>query len=311
MRMFSSLIAVSTIGVLLSPGEIDASGDGPSPGDMFSDCDNCPEMIVIPAGRFAMGASETDGERQARESPQHEVTIPEPFAVGKFEVTRGQFADFVADRGWKTQDACGTYENEGWDLRPGRTWRDPGFPQDATHPVNCVTFDDARGYVAWLSEKTGHDYRLLSEAEWEYAARGGATTPFFFGEEEAALCQNANGADKSAQALSPTWTWANSCDDGHPFTAPVGTYRPNAFGLHDMTGNVWEWVSDCFHESYDGAPDDGSSWETPDCPLRVSRGGGLFDSPSVLRLTFRGKGTPDSLDFESGFRVARTIDQEP
>jgi formylglycine-generating enzyme required for sulfatase activity len=235
------------------------------------------------------------------------VTIRAPFAAGKFEVTRGQFAAFVQDTGRETTDACITYENGSWEARTGRTWSDPGFPQDASHAVDCVTFDDAESYVAWLSRKTGKAYRLLTEAEWEYAARAGATTRYFSGDDGAALCRSANGADHSAKALFPDWTWSSSCDDGHPFTAPVGTFEPNAFGLYDVTGNVWEWVSDCFHDSYDGAPGDGSSWAEPSCEFRTVRGGGLFDSPGVMRLSFRIKATPDDTSFERGFRVARTI----
>jgi formylglycine-generating enzyme required for sulfatase activity len=264
-------------------------------------------MVVIPAGRFLMGAPETDTEHQANEGPQHAVTIATPFAVGRFEVTRGEFAAFADDTARGTGGDCFTYENGSWEARPGKTWRDPGFAQDESHAVDCVTFDDANAYVAWLSERTGEDYRLLTEAEWEYAARGGSTTPYFFGDDSGALCTYANGADKSAKARFLDWTWANDCDDGHAFTAPAGSFRPNAFGLHDMTGNVWEWVSDCYHETYDEAPVDGTSWATPGCPQHVLRGGGLFDSPGVMRLTFRGKGTPDNLDFESGFRVARSI----
>ena len=276
-------------------------------GNTFHDCETCPEMVVIPAGRFLMGAPETDTQRQANEGPQHEVTIATPFAVGRFEVTRGEFAAFVEDRQWKTEDGCVTYDNGSWEARPGKTWRDPGFAQDASHPVDCVTFDDANAYVAWLAGKTGEDYRLLTEAEWEYAARAGAGTPNFFGEDASAICEYGNGADQSAKSFHPDWTWASACDDGHASTAPVGTYRPNAFGLHDMTGNVWEWVSDCFHDTYQGAPGDGSSWAEAGCGTRLLRGGSFFDSAGVLRLTFRGKnGPPQNLDFESGFRVART-----
>jgi formylglycine-generating enzyme required for sulfatase activity len=277
------------------------------PGDTFRDCEDCPEMVVIPAGRFVMGAPVTDRERQAAEGPPHEVTIPAPLAVGRFEVTRGEFAAFVDARGWATPDACTTYEDGNWDARPGRTWRDPGFPVDDTHPVNCVTFEDVLAYLDWLSTETGEPYRLLTEAEWEYAARAGSASRYFFGDDPASLCSFANGADLSAKEISPDWTWTSDCSDGHPFSAPVGSYQPNAFGLYDMTGNVWEWVSDCYHDSYEGAPTDGTSWTGPPCDLHVSRGGGLFDSPAVLRVTFRGKGAPGTLDFESGFRVARSI----
>jgi formylglycine-generating enzyme required for sulfatase activity len=178
---------------------------------------------------------------------------------------------------------------------------------DDTHPVNCVSFEDALAYLDWLSTKTGESYRLLTEAEWEFAARGGSVSPYFFGDNPDSLCNFSNGADLSAKAIFPDWTWANGCSDDHPFTSPVGSFQPNAFGLYDMTGNVWETVSDCYHDSYEGAPTDGTSWTSSPCDLHVWRGGGLFDSPGVLRVTFRGKGAPGALDFESGFRVARSL----
>ncbi|MCB1496293.1 MAG: formylglycine-generating enzyme family protein [Bauldia sp.] len=286
-----------------------AQDGAPAPGSTFRDCDNCPEMVVVPAGRFVMGAGDNDPAGRDDEAPAHEVAIPS-FAVGRFEVTRGAFAAFVDATDWKTDDACVTYEDESWQAREGRTWRDPGFPVDDTHPVNCVTTDDVGGYLAWLSEMTGEDYRLPSEAEWEYAARAGSVTPFYFGEDKAAICDYANAADRSAKAQFPDWTWTSDCDDGHPFTAPVGSFKPNAFGLYDMTGNVWEWVADCYHDTYTGAPADGSAWTASPCERRMSRGGGLFDSPDVLRVAFRGGGKPASLDFESGFRIARSIRQD-
>lgn len=291
--------------IVAAPGY--AQDEAPAPGETFRDCDQCPEMVVIPAGRFIMGAPDSDDGQRPDEGPLREVTIGAPFAVGKFEVTRGEFAAFVDATDRKTDDACVTYEDGAWEARAGRTWRDPGFPVDDRHPVNCITFDDVTAYLAWLSEMTGRSYRLLSEAEWEYAARAGSTTPFIFGEDAAAVCDHANSADQSAKAEYPDWTWTSACDDGYTFTAPVGSFEPNDFGLHDMTGNLWEWVADCYHESYEGAPTDGSAWTETPCVVRLSRGGGLFDSTGVLRVAFRGGGKPATLDFESGFRVARSL----
>ena len=158
------------------------------------------------------------------------------------------------------------------------SFRNPGFAQDDRHPVVCTSWEEATAFVAWLSKRTGKQYRLLSEAEWEYAARAGSTTPFHSGNDEKALCTYANVADQSTKEKIKSLTLVVGFRDGHAFTAPVGSLRPNAFGVHDMHGNVFEWVEDCWNENYQGAaPTDGSAWATGNCMLRVMRGGGWWD----------------------------------
>ena len=239
-----------------------------SPGDRFQDCALCPEMVVLPAGEFLMGSPSGEAEREDDEGPQHRVRIAQPFAVGVFEVT---FAEWDACR----QDGgCVSFaDDEGW----GR----------AERPVINESWDDAQAYVRWLSGKTGGQYRLPSEAEWEYAARAGTVTPFYFG-------------------TSISGRLANCCKD-YGMTLPGGAFPANGFGLHDMHGNVWEWVQDCWNDSYGGAPSDGSAWQSGDCAKRVLRGGSWYVDPRNLRSANRFRYDSGFRGSDFGFRVARTL----
>ena len=261
-------------------------------------------MVVVPSGRFMMGEPEPDryGSVPVYEAPVHEVTMARPFAVGVYEVTRGQLARFVAATGRSMGNACWTYEDGKWKERSGRHWKDPGFRQTDEHPVVCVSWEDAQAYVAWLSRVTGEGYRLLSEAEWEYAARAGTTTARYWGESEAGHCRYANGAD-----ARPDFDWQAGCNDGHARTSPVGSYEANGFGLRDVLGNVWEWVQDCWNNSYHGAPRDGSAWESGNCDVRVLRGGSWYDFPQYLRSADRFEDYSGERAANIGFRVARTL----
>ena len=272
------------------------------PGDTFRDLEGGPEMVVVPAGTFTMGSLAGEEGRSDDEGPQHEVTIGKPFAVGRLELTRGQFAAFVKATGHKTSDSCYVYDGKDWKDTAGKSWRDPGYQQTDEHPVVCVTWDDAKAYVAWLAKETGQTYRLLSEAEWEYAARGqtqpGSYPRFSFGNDVKDLCDYANGADKST-----SFDWKNTaCDDGiGAATAPAGRYKANAFGLYDMHGNVWEWVEDCYQDSYTGAPKDGAAWTAGDCSRRVVRGGSWSFFPQNLRAALRNGNSTGSPAQRSGF----------
>ena len=272
------------------------------PGTKFRDCPECPGLVVVPPGSFMMGSPASEAGRLDDEGPVRRVTIAAPFAVGVHEVTRGEFARFVSATGRSMGDSCWTYEDGEWEIRSGRHWRSPGFRQGDDHPVVCVNWRDARAYVDWLSGETGQRYRLLSESEWEYAARSGTRTAWYWGESESGQCRYANGADASTD-----FDWRTGCDDGYSRTAPVGSFAANVFGLHDMSGNVWEWVEDCWNASYAGAPRDGSAWESGDCSARVLRGGSWNFIPGGLRSASRGgDGTGIRIDF-LGFRVARTL----
>ena len=276
------------------------------PGTTFRDCPECPEMVVVPAGSFRMGSPPSEERRGDDEGPVRRVTIAEPFAVGKYEVTLGEFARFVEATERSMGNACWTYGGRKWKERSGFHWRRPGFGQTDAHPVVCVDWIDARAYVAWLSEKTGKRYRLLSESEWEYAARGGTRTSRHWGEGASGQCGYANGADRTAKSRYGGWTVAD-CDDGHVWTAPVGTFTANGFGLYDVHGNVWEWVEDCYNESYAGAPSDGSAWESGNCSLRDLRGGAWDTRPRGLRSASRFGGGTGLRNIVIGFRVARML----
>ena len=274
--------------------------------EVFRDCPKCPELVVVPAGSFQMGSPSLEAGRNANEGPVHEVVIAEPFAVGVYEVTRGQWSAFVSQTGHATGDGCWSYEGWKWEERSGRSWRNPGFAQSDGHPVMCVSWEDARSYVEWLSGKTGEEYRLLSESEWEYVARAGTRTWRYWGNSETGQCRYANGLDRAAERRYSTRTVA-SCDDGHVHTAAVGSYEGNGYGLHDVLGNVLEWTADCWNDSYHGAPRDGSAWERGDCSGRVLRGGSWVDTPRILRSAFRVGYSTGSRSNHIGYRVARTL----
>ena len=279
------------------------------PGDVFRDCPTCPEMAVIPAGTFLMGSDRRDDESYDNERPRHRVTV-DGFALGVHEVTRDEYAAFVAATGRGSGDRCYAFDadDERFDWRSEASWRSPGYPQAGDHPAVCVNWEDAQAYVGWLSEETGEAYRLPSESEWEYAARAGTTTRRHWGDDADDGCAYANGADRTAKRRFDNWTAAD-CTDGALWTALVGTYQPNGFGLHDILGNVWEWVEDCWHDDYDGAPRDGSAWTRGgDCGRRVLRGGSWDVGPRLLRSAIRYRNVAEVRDTIVGFRVARTLD---
>ena len=281
------------------------------PGRRFRDCDGtwCPEMVVVPAGSYMMGSPASEAGRHDNEGPRHRVRIAQPFAVGVTEVTRGEFGRFVRETGHSTGNGCWTVEDGEWEERSGRNWRNPGYSQTDVHPVACVSWEDAQAYARWLSRETGERYRLLSEAEWEYVARGEKSTARYWGQSESDQCRHANGGDRALKRRYGDWEWStSSCDDGHVHTAPVGSYTTNGYGLHDVLGNVWEWVEDCWHEGYAGAPSNGSAWKSGECSRRVLRGGSWDDGPRDLRSAIRSRGTAGGRDNLTGFRVAKTLD---
>ena len=265
-------------------------------------------MVVLPAGQFRMGSPDGEKGRRSYQGPVHQVTIPAAFAVSKLEITRGQFARFVRATGNDMSGECRVWNDKEGKLTEdsGRGWQNPGFSQADDHPVVCVSFRDATAYVDWLTEQTGEAYRLLSEAEWEYAARAGTTASRYWGDGEQQACEHANVADRRAKAKHPSWTTFD-CDDGYAETAPVGKFKVNGFGLRDMLGNVWEWTQDCWNASYQGAPANGSAWLSGDCALRVVRGGSWFISPDSLRSADRFGFSTGLRFFFLGFRVSRTL----
>jgi formylglycine-generating enzyme required for sulfatase activity len=304
MALFShrNIIALLWLSVLMIASTLPASGNALKPGDIFWDCPACPQMIVIPAGTFAMGAPYSVGGDD--EMPIHRVRIEHRFAIGQFEVTRHEFKAFVARTGYRIDGPCRFLGRRGWEETNAATYRHPLIPQSDEHPVVCVNWYDAKAYVAWLSKVTGKTYRLPSEAEWEYAARGGARTLYHFGTSRAKLCAYGNGS-----AADFPYKWRNrACADGYRWgTARVGTFKPNAFGLYDTIGNAKEWVEDCWNDSYDGAPAAGTPWKTGNCRHRVHRGGSWMNKPIYLRSAARLRMYSRYRYYDLGFRVVRTL----
>lgn len=286
------------------------------PGGVFRDASETPEMVVIPAGEFTMGSPAGEEGRQEGEGPQHRIRVAPAFALGKHAVTVAEFTRFVEASGYQTEaerDSAGgmwtwSLARNQWAETRGKCWRDPGFAQDWRRPVVGVSWNDAREYLKWLSGMTGKNYRLPSEAEWEYACRAGTTSSRFWGDDPSEAYRYANVADRSLKRQYPAWPWAiHDCEDGYAETAPVGSYEANPFGLHDMLGNVWEWCEDCWNETIDGVPGDGSARTEGDCYRRLVRGGAWDDVPAVVRAARRSWFRPTYRYATVGFRAARTL----
>jgi len=287
----------------------DATSDnGGAPGTVFRDCPQCPEMVIVPAGSFTMGSPESEIGHGKDERPQRLVSIPAPFAVGRFEVTRGEFAAFMSETG-RDGSGCRTWDHRARERIFVQTggWSDPGFEQADRDPVVCVNWADATAYTVWLSERTGNQYRLLTEAEWEYAARAGTTTARFWGDAQDQACLHANVHDLTGKQNNKLRWEPHFCDDGFGWTAPVGSFPPNKFGLHDMLGNVWEWTEDCWHDNYEDAPDVSTAWEGGNCDYRVIRGGAWTDPPRRARAADRAAEIATNRNDPIGFRLARSL----
>lgn len=285
------------------------AADGGTP-KTFRDCDECPEMVIVPGGTFRMGAE--GGEEGRPEGPPREVRIAQSFAVGKYEVTNRQFAAFVKATGYEVVKGCrGSFGGE-WQVNPESHWTNLLLGQKAEPdlPVACISWLDARAFVQWLAEISGQPYRLPTEAEWEYAARGGSRGDFTWGDDPDRACVFANVYDLSAEPVHDFGWQVADCDDGFPTLAPVGSYRPNSFGLYDAAGNVWEWVEDCYVAPYTtDLPTDGSALSVAPgrCERRGVRGGSWITRPDRQRLTFRGRDPEDIRYSFFGLRVARSL----
>lgn len=287
------------------------SDETPAPAG-FQDCEDCPEMVQLPAGTGMIGVEPFEANTKRGDMPLRQVTISYQFAIGKTEITRAQYRVFMEESGHEMlQDGCNTWGfNRILGYVKAHNWDTPGIPQNEKHPVVCVSHDDATAYVKWLAGKTGKPYRLLSSAEWEYAARAGTRGPWFWGHANAEACNYANVGDENFRrnfAYAPVF----NCNDGYLHTAPVASYKPNPWGLFDMLGNAWEWTDDCLHRNKSNAPTDGRAWLEEDggeCNRRTPRGGGWVSGTDWVRA---GAQAGDYAVYHSqllGFRVALTLD---
>jgi formylglycine-generating enzyme required for sulfatase activity len=291
----SPIIALAVAAVL-----VQAAAQELRPGAVFRDCDDCPDMVVIPPGKVLMGSTVAETQREqvpadyaARERPQVKVTLARPFALAKFEVTRGDYARFVAASPYVPPPGCAT-----WD-----------FPADKFAETPSASWE-APQYVAWLLRLSGRAYRLPSEAEWEYAARGGTTTARHWGDARAAACLHASVFDIASARTLKVEKGANDhfdCTDGFPYTAPVGSFPANPFGLHDMLGNASEWVMDCYNPTLDGQPTDGAARLSGNRDQRLTRGGAWSGKPWIVRAAERGRANATGRNSPLGFRVARDL----
>ena len=261
-------------------------------------CAECPTTVLMPTGSFQMGSPAGEAERRDNEGPVRSVRIGQRLAVAKHAVTRGEFAAFVSATGYRSEaeqgDGCTGWTGSKFEKSSRFSWRQPGFEQGDDHPVVCVSWNDAQKYIDWLNSRSPvKGWRLLTEAEWEYAARAGSNTRYSWGDDIGRGRANCDGCGSR---------WDNKS------TSPTGSFPANAFGLHDMHGNVWQWVQDVWHDNYEGAPTDGSAWTSGgNQSRRVLRGGSWGNYPQGLRSADRGRNSPDGRDGGSGFRLARTV----
>ena len=289
------------------------------------------KLTLIPSGEFKMGSGESAEATAAffkktygadflitevfkDEHPQHRVRITRAFYLGTYHVTRGQFRQFVKDSGYTTDAEKGKKPGAfGWnpdtkkcEFNEKYSWRNAGFEQSDEHPVVNVSWNDSVEYCKWLSRKEGKTYRLPTEAEWEYACRAGTTTRYSSGDDPETLAKAGNVADAAAKAKFPDWKWTIKANDGYVFTAPVGKFKPNAFGLYDMHGNAWQWCADSYGAEYYAK----SPVDDPTGPAsgsdRVLRGGSWDFGPDFTRSAVRNWYDPDDGLNVTGFRVART-----
>ena len=320
------LIILSTLVTTNSIAQRNNASSSFKPGQTFHDCKDCPEMVVIPAGSFMMGSPENEVGHYPEEGPQRKVNIKQ-FAAGKFDITKEQWAAFVKETNKPATGGCSWAFLPGdtgkpWEPNPSASWNHLGFMQDSSHPVVCITWYDAQDYVSWLSKKTGFTYRLLSEAEWEYAARAGTTTAYYWG--DTASHEYANYGVDTTYGIGLA-----KGRDKWMSTSPVGSFPPNAFGLYEMVGNVMQYLEDCFAGSYGGLSIDGTAYKqdinlkmtgelssmngTSSCSYRMVRGGDFGDPPGMLRSAYRNWAPGPGATLKNysssglGFRIARTL----
>jgi formylglycine-generating enzyme required for sulfatase activity/DNA-binding winged helix-turn-helix (wHTH) protein len=292
-----------------NPGHVGLEAHGAAVVPTFRDCEDCPDMVALPAGEFLMGSPRAERGRQDVEGFPRRVVIPKRIAIGKFEVTVDQFSAFVAETGIAAGNLCNVIV--AFDRAtliwgpPEASFRQPGFDVVGSHPVVCVSWHEAQAYVAWLGRRTGKPYRLPTEVEWEYAARAGTRTRYSFGDDETELCVYARFAD-----LGSRFGWHDACRSATVTYGPlpVGSLKPNPWGIFDMHGNAWEWVEDCWSPNALEIPTDGSALSRPgNCEMGVVRGGSWAAASSRVRSAMRAPVPTTTHHYNNGFRVALSL----
>lgn len=320
MRSLTGLLAVLSLAAA-SVAQAQGTVGKPQALREFRDCADCPVMLEVPPGSYIRGstpaetrASGTPDRDAVNEQPQMRVTIGYRFAVGKFEITRAQWARFARETRRELPKDCLSWDvqNAKWGRFPGvRNWQSPGFAQADDHPVVCINWFDARDYIDWLSKTTGRRYRFLTDAEWEYMARAGSSTVRHWGDELEKACEYGNVADLTkSEALRDRTDpeHAVQCRDGFVYTAPVGRFKPNNWGFHDLMGNAWEWTYDCMVRTYIGSPTDGSARpHEGECIERVMRGSAWHAQPFAVRSAKHDWAPPALRSARMGLRVAREL----
>lgn len=309
---FASLLLVAlTVSGCVDSRRISATADS----QYWQDCETCPQLVRIEPGAFRMGSADDETivgnvprERILEERPAHDVRIAYPFAIGRYELTVAQFSEFADATGYQTA-GCFVLRGTAWEFKPDASWRAPGFPVDDNYPATCLSSNDFSAYLQWLSRKTGHQYRIPTEAEWEYVARlgqGDVPTPELLG---ATACERVNGADAAfGRTYAAQWKpGLFDCDYGYAAAAPVGSFQPNKLGMYDVLGNLSEWTQDCAGGTHAGAPSDGSVHIVETCTSHVLKGGSWSGGPGFLRPAIRG-GFPIELRGDGhGLRVLREL----
>lgn len=322
----SPALAAAAIGLVACSAPALAAADaaaGKKAGETFSDCAGCATMVVVPAGAFKMGSTPEERAREGvpaafgdHEGPVRDIRFARPFAIATTEATRAQFAMFVKETNRPIPTECATYnqETDSWGGVAGNVanWQKPGFAQDDTHPAVCVGFQDATDYAAWLGRKTGQNYRVPSEAEWEYVARAGTTTTRPWGDSVQPICGKAHIMTSATfEAIGKAESWMDEllCSSDRSWTVPVASYPANPWGVYDMLGNVWEWVADCAAPDHATLPADGSAqFKGGDCTRRLTKGGAFHSRFWLARPATRGGGQAgDNRPVASGIRVVRDL----
>lgn len=287
---------------------------------IFKDCPDCPEMAIIPPGSVFIGSHEEEIGRKRAERPRIKATIEQPIAIATKEVTLAQFRTFMKESGYesviperegKPLIGCNYYDGKSYGYVAKHNWEYPGYPQREDAPVVCVSWSDAAAYAKWLSEKTGRQYRVPSTVEFEYASRASQASPWYWGTDPRKACEYANIGDRTFANQYPSEP-IFPCTDGYVYTASVGKFKPNDFGLYDMVGNAWEWTNDCFQMDLTNAPTNGESLisgDEVDCTYRTPKGGSWISGIGWSRAAVRSRDFAHYKSFMLGFRVAATVEK--